>query len=161
MKNCKTNKKIVIFSVYGHHSTLFYQKIYKYREKKNFNFFALGGVVIQGLKGGKLGGSRLKLKNRRGGATTNPLRCSRPLSVRKLMKPIYLQGGWLKLLLPPLLKIVFRLYSFVCLTFLVYWPCFFPIHRLALEKKVRRRKDLLPFLILPHNTNQVKFKKIL
>ena len=110
MKNCKTSQKIVIYSVYRHHSTLFYQKIYKYREKKFFNFFALGGLAIQGLKGGKLGGSRLKLKNRRGGATTNPPKCSKPLSVSKLMKPIYLQGEWLKLLLPPLLKIVFRLY---------------------------------------------------
>ena len=46
VKILKTNFKIVIYSVYGHHLTLFYKKIYKYWEKKFFDFFYFDGVVI-------------------------------------------------------------------------------------------------------------------
>ena len=45
MKKLKTNQKIVICSVYGHHLSLFFQKNCKNYEKKFFNFFDFGRVV--------------------------------------------------------------------------------------------------------------------
>ena len=56
MKNCKINHKIMIYSVNGHHLTLFYRKNCKSYEKKFLDFFLLwlGGHL--GVKRGQIGG---------------------------------------------------------------------------------------------------------